>query len=385
MATHTLPRLLPLTLDADQREALGVRFTWTVIVSLTLHVCALLVISGVRLMQHDERPLASVQVSLVTMSLPVRPTETPAARQADVMKPHKVVQPAVPPPVKPSPLPPIAAAKPVASAPIPPPVRSDALGARRSSGDVMRDVLKGIELPPEAPKFGELSPAKPVTLSQRVDVPRTDRAPEKISSDIDTLLGNLKVPDVTPMTPVAPREPVKTAQAQLRQPSLAEQFDQFDQELEEELKKLQSMPRSVKPVEPSQQAKPVSEPSIKQAQVAVAKVPTVRSPETSMRVSSTGPGSNRYLARVQQKISSLWTAPPVDVPEKALTVVVKFRLHRSGLVSNVIIEQSSGNDYYDLAGKRAVLSANPLPAFPPEMTDSYLDAHFSFTVGEQVG
>jgi TonB family protein len=161
--------------------------------------------------------------------------------------------------------------------------------------------------------------------------------------------------------------------------------EQFDQELEEELKKLQSIPRSIKPAEPPQEAKPMTEPSVKQAPAAVAKVPTSRSPETSMKVSSTGPGSNRYLARVQQKISSLWTAPPVDVPEKTLTVVVRFRLHRSGSVSNVIIEQSSGNDYYDLAGKRAVLSANPLPAFPPEMTDSYLDAHFSFTVGEQIG
>ncbi len=381
MATHTLPSLLPLALDADQREALGVRFKWTVIASLTLHLCVLLATSGMRFMQHSERPLASVQVSLVTMSPPARPTETPTVRQADAMKPHKVVQPTVPPPVKPAPLPPIAAAKPVTSAPVPP-MRSDAPGARRSSGDMMRDVLKGIELPPEAPKFGELSPAKPVTPSQRVDVPRPDRALEKVHSDIDTLLGKLKVPDVTPMTPAAPGEPVKTVQAQPRQPSLAEQFDQ---ELEEELKKLQARPRAIKPVEPPQEAKPVPEPAVKQVPVPVAKVPTVRSPETSMRVSSIGPGSNRYLARVQQKISSLWTAPPVDVPEKALTVVVKFRLHRSGSVSNVIIEQSSGNEYYDLAGKRAVLSANPLPAFPPEMTDSYLDAHFSFTVGEQVG
>jgi TonB family protein len=384
MATHALPNPLPLALSADQRDALGVRLKWTVIASLALHVCVLLAASGMRFIQHGERPLASVQVSLVTMPTPARATEIPAARQADAMRPRKVVQPTVPPPpVKPAPPVPVAAAKPVAPAPVlPPPVRRDAPGARRSSGDVMRDVLKGIELPPDAPKFGELSPAKPVSPSYRMDVPRTDRAPEKVKSEIDTLLGKLKVPDVTPMTPAAPREPVKTAQAQLRRPSLAEQFDQ---ELEEELKKLQSIPRSVKPAEPPQEAKPMTEPSVKQAPAAVAKVPSIRSPETSMKVSSTGPGSNRYLARVQQKISSLWTAPPVDVPEKTLTVVVRFRLHRSGSVSNVIIEQSSGNDYYDLAGKRAVLSANPLPAFPPEMTDSYLDAHFSFTVGEQIG
>jgi hypothetical protein len=51
----------------------------------------------------------------------------------------------------------------------------------------------------------------------------------------------------------------------------------------------------------------------------------------------------------------------------------------------VVIEQSSGNEYYDLAGKRAVLSAIPLPAFPAELTDSYFDAHFTFMVGEQQG
>jgi hypothetical protein len=26
-----------------------------------------------------------------------------------------------------------------------------------------------------------------------------------------------------------------------------------------------------------------------------------------------------------------------------------------------------------------------LPPFPPEMTDPYLDTHFSFTVGEEAG
>jgi hypothetical protein len=54
-------------------------------------------------------------------------------------------------------------------------------------------------------------------------------------------------------------------------------------------------------------------------------------------------------------------------------------------VSDVIIERTSGNEYYDLAGKRAVLNADPLPAFPREMADAYLDAHFSFTVGERSG
>ncbi len=49
------------------------------------------------------------------------------------------------------------------------------------------------------------------------------------------------------------------------------------------------------------------------------------------------------------------------------------------------VEQSSGNEYFDLAGKRAVVTANPLPMFPADLTESYFDAHFTFTVGEQNG
>ncbi|MER3422813.1 MAG: hypothetical protein C4293_05870, partial [Nitrospiraceae bacterium] len=56
----------------------------------------------------------------------------------------------------------------------------------------------------------------------------------------------------------------------------------------------------------------------------------------------------------------------------------------NGSIEDVTIEQTSGNEYYDLAGKRAVLSAR-LPEFPAEMPEPYLDAHFSFTVGEQSG
>jgi len=91
------------------------------------------------------------------------------------------------------------------------------------------------------------------------------------------------------------------------------------------------------------------------------------------------------LGRVRQRISSFWNAPPVDVAAQAYVVVVQFRLHRNGSVTGVTIEQSSGNEYYDLAGKRAVLTAVPLPAFPSELTEPYFDAHFTFTVGESQG
>jgi colicin import membrane protein len=59
-------------------------------------------------------------------------------------------------------------------------------------------------------------------------------------------------------------------------------------------------------------------------------------------------------------------------------------LDKTGQVSGIVVERTSGNEYYDLAARRAVLSANPLPSFPPDMAQSYFDAHFSFAIGEPV-
>lgn len=113
-----------------------------------------------------------------------------------------------------------------------------------------------------------------------------------------------------------------------------------------------------------------------------AKIPSVKTVDTTLTVPGMSPGSNAYLGRVRQRITSFWSAPPVDVTAQSYVVEITFRLYRNGTVTGVRIEQSSGNEYYDLAAKRAVVSAVPLPAFPPEITEPYLDTHFSFTVGE---
>ncbi|MCA9480084.1 MAG: TonB family protein, partial [Nitrospira sp.] len=42
---------------------------------------------------------------------------------------------------------------------------------------------------------------------------------------------------------------------------------------------------------------------------------------------------------------------------------LKFRISKSGEISQVHMEQSSGNDHYDLAALRAVQAVNPLPPF----------------------
>ena len=106
-----------------------------------------------------------------------------------------------------------------------------------------------------------------------------------------------------------------------------------------------------------------------------APVPT---PQKTM-ADGTTPGAKAYLALVQQQIRHVWKAPALDFTNRTYATVVRFRLHKNGSVSLVKIEQSSGNESYDAAGKQAVLNAGPLPAFPPDLSHAYVDAHITLT------
>ncbi len=123
-----------------------------------------------------------------------------------------------------------------------------------------------------------------------------------------------------------------------------------------------------------------------QPKTAVASKPkAVPKPVTAIKAPGAESGLGRYLAVVQNKISEQWVAPPVEMEGRSYQVVVKFRLHRSGRISDVEIERPSGNGYYDDAGKRAVLTVGQLPPFPAYVTEEVLETHFSFTVGEEAG
>ncbi len=311
-------------LDDEWQETLLRRLGRAVAVSLALHLGLLAVVAWVRLPQHGERPLASIEISLA--SLPTPPVKAVEPQKSQPTKALDLPKPA--PPVKMAPVPaPVAPVKP--------------------SNDVMRDVMKGIELPPDAPKFGDFSPTEKPKKAQ------------------------MKLPEV-PVVPETKESADKPRDLKQRS-SLTEDLNK---ELDEELKKIRRI-ELPKAVQTEVQPKPM--PQIE------AKAPSVKAVDTTLKVPGMAPGSNAYLGRVRQRISSFWSAPPVDVTGQAYVVIVQFRLHRNGSVTGVAIEQSSGNEYYDLAGKRAVLSAIPLPVFPPDLTEPYFDAHFTFTVGESPG
>ena len=308
--------------DQDDQSRLTARLKRTLVLSLVLHVVVLLVAVGLRLPQQGERPLTSVEVSLVSLPTSVRQTES-----AKPVESAKVSDP------KPAPAPLVKAVAPSAAPSAAPPIV-----------EKRRDMLQDLQLPPDAPKFGDLSPAtKSVAQPQQPDVAQDPAA---------------KIPQRSTVS------------------------EDLNRELEEELKKIKQFQPAAK-LEIPKEVKP-SEALVKPAPQQEVKIPAAKTPETTLRISGTA-GSNPYWARVQSIISSQWEPPPVDMAGQTYMMIVRFRLQRDGTIKDVVVQQSSGNAYFDMAGQRAVLRPRVLPVFPADMADSYKDVEMVFRVGESVG
>ena len=319
-------------LDQGDQSGLSTRLKRTLVLSLVLHVVVVLAATGLRLPQQSERPLTSVEVSLVSLPTPVKLIES-----AKPAEPAKVVI------SKPAPAP-------VAKAVTPSAVPSSA----PPKGEKRRDMMQDLDLPPDAPKFGDISPATK-TVAQPQQMAKVPEVP--------------RIPDVT-QDPVA------------KTPQRASVSDDLNRELEEELKKIKQFQPAAKLDIPKEVVP--SETPVKLVPQHEVKVPAAKTPETTLKISGAA-GSNLYWARVQSIISRQWEPPPVDMAGQTYTMTVKFRLQRDGTIKDVVVRQSSGNAYYDMAGQRAVQQSRFLPAFPAEMTDNYKDIEMVFRVGESVG
>ena len=318
--------------DRDDQDRLFRRLGRTLTVSLALHVVALLVVMGLRLAPHGERPLAAVEVNLVNLPTPLKTVEQP-----------RPVEPVKRAEAKSAPAPPVKTSAPAAT-PVSVPARPS----------VAKDILKDLELPPDAPKFGELTPAKSVAQ------PRA-QAPAKIL-----------VPDL-PRIPDVPEHAMKSPQT----PQRTSISEELDRELEEELKK-------VKEFKPAAKLDIPKEAPIRPAPQQEAAIPQVKAPQTQLKTSGAS-GTNPFWGRVEAIIKSQWEPPPIDVGGQTYNTVVRFRYYRNGMVKDVTVQQTSGNSYFDDAGKRAILKPRQFPMFPSDMTEAYQDVEMVFRVGESAG
>jgi colicin import membrane protein len=318
--------------DRDDQDRLFRRLGRTLTVSLALHVVALLVVMGLRLAPHGERPLAAVEVNLVNLPTPLKTVEQP-----------RPVEPVKRAEAKSAPAPPVKTSAPAAT-PVSVPARPS----------VAKDILKDLELPPDAPKFGELTPAKSVAQ------PRA-QAPAKIL-----------VPDL-PRIPDVPEHAMKIPQT----PQRTSISEELDRELEEELKK-------VKEFKPAAKLDIPKEAPIRPAPQQEAAIPQVKAPQTQLKTSGAS-GTNPFWGRVEAIIKSQWEPPPIDVGGQTYNTVVRFRYYRNGMVKDVAVQQTSGNSYFDDAGKRAILKPRQFPMFPSDLTEAYQDVEMVFRVGESAG
>ncbi len=100
--------------------------------------------------------------------------------------------------------------------------------------------------------------------------------------------------------------------------------------------------------------------------------------QTAMSVDAGRFPFSYYLEAVERKISQNWYSG-VSSGTGGISCIVYFRLNRDGGASDVRIEQSSGNQYFDRTALRAVMNSAPFPPLPRAFEDSFLGIHFTFS------
>ena len=89
-----------------------------------------------------------------------------------------------------------------------------------------------------------------------------------------------------------------------------------------------------------------------------------------------------YLQRIDNKIRWQWAPPPITPEEDSL--VVRFDIKKDGSIDkmSVVVEESSGNPFFDQAALRAVYAAHPFPPLPEAYSDQILTVYMHFIVQE---
>jgi TonB family protein len=274
-----------------------------------------------------------------------------------------------------------------------------------------------------APAIPSLSEVTPFQKSLETPSPKTQPS-SKIEDSLKRNLPNLQTPVPTPKVPKISREPLTPQQPQksstprvsapqltnIPQPTPIQSSRPAPPNMSETVKKLmeglKSTTRTPAPqTVPHQQPQPSPTiphelkppPSAIDTRIATLSIPEVAPVESikqrldQMQVQSLSdidtsasqqsPEENRYFAIIREAIDKHWANPNVLINNKK--VIITFRVEKSGEISRVHVEQSSGNSYYDSTILGAINKANPLPKFPSDLQKSFLDIKFLFTMPEQ--
>jgi TonB family protein len=257
---------------------------------------------------------------------PEAPKATPPAPKAQEKAPPKEARPESPPPRAPERAP----ERPPEKTVEPPPPRAPEVAAARSKSIDPPELT----LPRRVEKDNPTLPApsvKPIERSLPPPPPVTSPAPAPVAPAIPRLPEppRITAPPTAPAIPAAPTAPVTTARP------------------------------SVDPIRPGRSTAPSVSGS-------------------NLSVDANDFPFTYYLRQLHAKVSEQWRRPPLATAEPK-TAVVYFEIDRDGQIrGEPRIKKSSGNELYDQAALRAVVSSIPFPPLPREFPGQYLQVNFGF-------
>jgi len=109
--------------------------------------------------------------------------------------------------------------------------------------------------------------------------------------------------------------------------------------------------------------------------------------ETTTPPASGGtPGEkNLYFSAIQHQIMRSWILPENLIENLYdLEAIVNFIIHADGSISDIRLEESSGNKTFDTSAVRAVKQAAPFPAFPRTIRKKSIDIGIRFRPEEKL-
>jgi TonB family protein len=150
-----------------------------------------------------------------------------------------------------------------------------------------------------------------------------------------------------------------------------------------------TLPDLTKPKKPERQErrKQTYQEPVKQNQIPTRVPQAAVNPMYQMNTGSNGVGIGPnsplgqrfgwYAEMIRKIIARNWVTNGL-AGAQANSAIISFTILRDGTIRDPRVEQSSGNPVIDNSALRAVLQSNPLPALPPQYTESTAPAEFTF-------
>lgn len=107
-----------------------------------------------------------------------------------------------------------------------------------------------------------------------------------------------------------------------------------------------------------------------------------RAPAARQEMAETSGAMNAYYETLWSRIKSEWALPPGILASQELETVIDVTVSRSGSVTSLSIEKSSGNRYFDQSALRAIRKASPFPPIPENIRGSSIDLGIRFHTAE---